>query len=109
MLKDFDIKPVLTSVKNPQSNAPVERVHQVILKMLVTKYLDSTVFGYIYPWGGTLSSIACNIRASYHRTIMAIPSQAIFGRDILFNLASVVDWRFVTAAKQRQVYNDNVR
>ena len=27
LLKDFDIKPVLTSVKNPQNNAPVERVH----------------------------------------------------------------------------------
>ena len=36
----FDIKPVLTSVKNPQANALVERVHQVILNMLVTKYID---------------------------------------------------------------------
>ena len=28
---------------------------------------------------------------------------------MLFNLASVVDWRVVTAVKQRQVYIDNVR
>ena len=39
-LKDFDIKPALMSVNNPQSNTPVERVHQVILNMLVSKYLD---------------------------------------------------------------------
>ena len=40
---------------------------------------------------------------------MATPGQAVFGRDMLFNLASVVDWRVVTAAKQRQVDIDNVR
>ena len=39
---------------------------------------------------------------------MATSGQAVFGRDILFNLASVVDWRVATAAKQRQVDIDNV-
>ena len=56
--KDFNIKPVLTSINNPQANAPVERVNQVILNMLVTKDLDNKVFDYIYPWCETLSSIA---------------------------------------------------
>ena len=91
MLKYFDIKPVLTSVNNPQSNAPVERVHQVILNMLVTKYLDNKVFGYIYPWGETLASIAWAIRVSYLCNILSTPGQAVFGRDMLFNLASVID------------------
>ena len=40
---------------------------------------------------------------------MATPGQVIFSRDILSNLASVVDWRVVTAAKQRQVDIDNSR
>ena len=87
LLKDFDIKPVLTSVKNPQANAPVERVHQVILNMLVTKDLDNKVFDYIDPWGETPSSIAWDIRASYHRTIKATPGQYVFGIDMLFKLA----------------------
>ena len=30
LLKDSDINPVLTKIKNPQANAPLERVHQVI-------------------------------------------------------------------------------
>ena len=98
MLKDFNIKTVLTSVKNPQDNAPVERVHKVILNMLVTKDLDKKAFEYIYPWGETLADVACAIRASYHCTIMATPGQAVFGRDMLFNLVSVIDWRVVTAA-----------
>ena len=40
---------------------------------------------------------------------MATPGQAFFGKDILFNLTSVIDWRVATAAKQRQVDIDNVK
>ena len=64
LLKYFDIKPVLTTIKNPQANAPVERVHQVILNMLVIKYIDKKVFDHIESWGETLSSIAWSIRSS---------------------------------------------
>ena len=40
---------------------------------------------------------------------MATPGQAVFGRYMLFNLASVVYWRVVTAAKKHQVDIDNDR
>ena len=69
LLKDSDIKPVLTTIKNPQDNAslervhqvilaPLERVHQVILNRIVTKYISNKVFDYIYPWGKMLVYIA---------------------------------------------------
>ena len=100
MLKDFDIKPVLMTVKKSQANSPLEWVHKVILNMLVTKDLDNNSFDHIYPWSETLTSIAWEIRASYHRTIMAALRQAVFVRDMIFNLASVVDWRVLTSAKE---------
>ena len=109
LLKDFDIKPVLTSVKDPQANALVERLHQVILNILVTKDIGKQIFDYIYPWGKTLASVSWGIRSSYHCTIMTTPVQSVIGRDTLFNLASVVDWRVATAVKQRQVDINNVR
>ena len=37
------------------------------------------------------------------------PGQDVFGKDMIFNLASVVDWRVVTVAKQRQIDIDNFR
>ena len=40
---------------------------------------------------------------------MDTPGQAVFGRDMLFNLESVVDWQVATAAEQRQLDIDNVR
>ena len=77
--------------------------------MLVTKDLDNKVFVCIYPWGKTITSIAWAVRASYHRTIMATPFQAVFGRIVFFHLTSVVDWRVATAVRQRQVDIDNTR
>ena len=56
-LKDFNIKPVLTKVNNPQANAPVEQIHQVILNIIVTEDPDNKVFDYIYPWGEILAHI----------------------------------------------------
>ena len=47
LLKDLDIKPTLTTIKNPQANAPVEQLHQVILNMIFTKDLDNKFFNYI--------------------------------------------------------------
>ena len=76
--------------------------------MLVTKDIDNKVFGHIDPWGETLESITIAIRASYHHTIMATPGQAIFGIYMQINLASVVDWKVLIAAKQRQVDIDNL-
>ena len=84
-LKEFDIKPVLMSVKNPQANALVERVHQVILNMLVTKDLDNKVFDYTDTWGETLAYKSWVIRAYYNRTIIATPGQVAFGKSILFD------------------------
>ena len=40
---------------------------------------------------------------------MATPGKYVFGRDVLFNLTSVVDWQVVTTENQRQVDIDNVR
>ena len=72
-------------------------MHQVILNIVATKDIDNKVFDYIDPLGETLTYISWAIRASYHHTIMITPGQAVFGKDMIFNLASVVDWRVITA------------
>ena len=82
-------------------------MHKVILNMLVTKYLANKFFEYIDPWGETLTSISWKIRAPYHRTIQATPGRSVFGRGMILNLASVVDWQVITAVKKRQVDIDN--
>ena len=77
--------------------------------MLVTKDLDKKVFEHIDIWGETPAYIAWTIRASYHHTIMYTPGQAVFFRDMIFNLASVIDQQVITTANQQQVEIDNVQ
>ena len=87
----------------------MDKIHQIILNILVTKDLDEKFFEHVDPWDETLASIVWAIRASYDRTKMATPGQVVFGIYIIFNLASVVEWQAITAAKQLQVDIDNVR
>ena len=99
-LNYFDIKPVLTTIKNPQNNYKVEWVNQIILNMLVTKYLANKVFDYIDPWGENLSYISWSIRDSDHHTIQATPGQYVFGIYMILKIASVVDWLVINAGKK---------
>ena len=57
-------------------------VHQVILNIIVTKYIDHKLSDHIDTWGKTIAYIALAIIACYHSTIMATPGQAVFGRDM---------------------------
>ena len=70
LLKDFDVILLLASIKNPQSNAPMERVHQVLYNKIVTKDLDGRTFGYINPGeeksSAQLHGQQCELRISQH-------------------------------------------
>ena len=89
----------------------MERVHQVLHNMIVTtKDLNCCTFDCIDPWGEILSSIAWAVRASHHHsTFNKTPGQHVFGRDMVFNLSTVIDWKAIIARKQAQIDRDNLR
>ena len=109
LLKDWSIKPKITTIKNPQSNSPVERIHQVIRHMFTTKNLREQTFDYIDPFGHILSSVAWAIRASYNSATDATPAQLVFGRDMLFNISTLVNWKALAVKKQKSVDKANLR
>ena len=100
LLKDFGIKPKPTSIKKNQSNAIVERVHQVVGDMLRTHDLNNNDFDELDPWGSILQDIAWAIRSTHHTTNKASPGQLVFGRDMLFNIPYVPNWENIRAQKQ---------
>ena len=77
--KGLSYKPVLITIKTHKLTIWLDRVHQVILNILVTKDTDNKVFDHVYPWVKNLASIEWSIKASYHRTIMDTPGQTVFG------------------------------
>ena len=85
---DFAIKPTPTTVKNPQANAILERVHQVLGDMLRTKELQKHTFDTVDPWSDILASVAWAIRSTHHTTLQASPAQLVFSRDMLLNVSS---------------------
>ena len=107
-LKDSAITPICISIKNPQSNTLVERIKQVIYNMFSTKDIDSIVYDYLYPWEGNIALFTWVIIAYYHLTLGFTSGQAMFGRDMLFNLMSIVYWRILTTRNKRQVDIYNV-
>ena len=109
LLQDFAIKPTCTTIKNPQSNAPVERIHQVVGQMMAAQDLKTRIFDFINPWGPILTSVAWAIRAAHHSTLGYTPAQLVFGRDMVFNMKTIINWKDISERKQAQVDKDNLR
>jgi hypothetical protein len=109
LLKDWSIKPKCTTIKNPQSNSPIERVHQVLRHMFLIKNLREQILDYIDPFGPILASVAWAVRASYNSATDATPAQLVFGRDMMFNITSLVNWKELSIRKQKLVDKANLR
>ena len=111
LLKDFAIKATCTSIKNPQANAILERIHQVIGSMLKTKDLVNVVFDVVDdPWSEILASIAFAVRCSHHSTLNATPAgQLVFGRDMLLDITYVPNYQNTWQRKQKRINYDNIR
>ena len=109
LLKDFSIKPTPTTIKNPQANAILERVHQVLGDMLRTKNLQQYDFDALDPWNDILASIAWAIRSTHHSTLKASPAQLVFNRDMLLNVKFIADWEMIRLRKQKDVDKNNAR
>ncbi len=81
-----------TSVKNPQANAILERIHAVLGNMLRTSNLDMAKTVKASDIDVFLSDAAWVVCSTYHTVLKASPGAAIFGRDMLFDIPFIADW-----------------
>jgi transposase InsO family protein len=63
---DYGIKGKPITVRNPQANAIVERVHQVIGNIIRTFELESNYLDEDDPWKGILSVTTFAVRSTFH-------------------------------------------
>ena len=82
---DYGVKAKPITVRNPQANSVVERIHQVIANMIRTFELEDNYLDEDDPWKGILSATAFAVRSTIHTTTQKTPGQLVFGRDIIFN------------------------
>ena len=109
IFRDYGIRPNLTTVKNPQANGILERIHAVLGTMLRTQNLKKLNFDIEDPWSPILASVAYAIRSTYHTTLGATPAQLIFGRDMIYPLAFIAEWDIIERNKQRLINKNNAR
>jgi hypothetical protein len=98
------IKRKPTSVKNPQVNAILECIHAVVMIMLHTAEMDMADSVKPSDINVFLSDTAWAIHFTYHTVLKASPGAAIFGRDMLFDIPFIVDWKKI--GEHRQLLTD---
>jgi hypothetical protein len=109
MSEDYGIKKKPITVRNPQANAIIERVHQTLGNILRTFELQNFYLDENDPWIGILSATAFAIRSTYHTTLKATPGQLVFGRDMIFNIKHIANWQAIKEQKIRRIKQNNMR
>lgn len=109
LLTDYRIKANTTTVKNPQANSILERIHLVIHNMMRAQDLQNMIFDFFHPFSQILAQISFAIQTAHHRILNASPAQLVYNRDMILNIAHVTNWATITAQKQKQIGKDNTR
>ena len=104
---DYGITAKPITIQNLQANAIVERVHQVIGKMIRTFELQNNYLDKDDPWKGVLSAVAFAIRSTYHTTLQKTPGQLVFGRDMILNVQHTANWEYIRSRKQKIIDKNN--
>jgi transposase InsO family protein len=109
IVNDYGIKRKPITVRNPQANAIVERIHQVIGNIIRTFELQTNYLDEDDPWKGILSATAFAVRSTYHTTLQKTPGQLVFGRDMIFNTKHTANWEYIRERKQSRIKANNKR
>jgi hypothetical protein len=80
------IKPKPSTSHNPQSNGIIEWVHLTLGNMLRSWEMQNKTLNKEDPWSSFLAATAWVIRSHYHTTLHAMPTQLVFGRDMILNI-----------------------
>jgi hypothetical protein len=102
LCKTYGIKRKPTTIKNPQANAILEHLHQVLAQMLRTSKLDMAKTITPDDVNVFLDNGAWAICSTYHTVLKASPGAAIFGRGMLFNILFIAGWNEIGDYRQRQ-------
>jgi hypothetical protein len=101
LCKTYGVKHKPASIKNPQANAILERIHTVFTNMLRTAKLNMAKLVNTSDINIFLADAAWAICSTHHRVLKASSGTAIFGRDMLFEILFIADWKIIGEHRQR--------
>ncbi len=101
LCKTYGEKRKPTSIKNPQANGILERIHTVFTNMLCTAKLNIAESVNASDIDIFLAGAAGAIPSINHAVLKASPGSAIFGQDMLFDIPFIADWKIIGEHRQR--------
>ncbi len=98
----YGIKHKPTTIKNPQANAILECLHQVLAQMLCIAELNMAKTVTPNDVNVFLDNMAWAICSTSHTVLKASPGAAIFGCDMLFDIPFIANWNKIGDYRQCQ-------
>jgi hypothetical protein len=109
LCESYGIERKPTTVRNPQANAILERLHGVLTDMMRTSEMDMADDVTSEDIDTFLVNAAWAVRSTYHTVLRSTPGAAIFGRDMLFDIPYLADWNAIGKRRQDLVDQNNAR
>lgn len=110
LLMQLGIKSVPTTVKNPQSNAIIERVHKTmgdILRVLLHTSPPTTLESANEMIDDALSTCQHACRTAVNHTMETLPGAMAFNRDVLINIPLIANLE-ATQGKRQKLIDENL-
>ena len=114
LLQHMGIANVTTTVKNPQANSVVERMHlsfgQILRSILAetkisnTEQHSSLLDSYI---DSALASSLYAINCALHSTTKVSPGAFVYQRDMLLPISCFTNWEIIRLKKQQRAHHNN--
>ena len=111
LCENYGLKPKPTTDYNPQANAILERMHQVVGNCLRTFEVSSEeiLTKGAAAYEPVITATAYAIRSTYHTTLRATPAQLVFGRDMILPIKFKANWALIQQRKQAEINRSNAK
>ena len=110
LLKQFGIQNVSITVRNPQANSIIERMHQTLASMfrsllLEHKQQDCNLTASDLDNWVTMAIASCTyaINATIHTTTKTSPGAFVFHRDMILPIQSLANWELIRRKKTAMI------
>jgi hypothetical protein len=108
LLQSYGIKAVIATTANPQTNAILERTHQVITNQLRSLCLMSIKLNSLADiQHELLAPVQWAMNSTYHTTLQVTSAQLAFHHDMIMPTSYMVHWQSICQKRQAITNCDN--